>query len=311
MTETATDFADAASRTDCLETLITLGDWVRFAASEMGRHQVFCGQGFGCAWDEACFLCLRALELDWDLPPVALPGRLLVRERALLWRLIGQRCEQRVPTAYLIGEAWFCGEPFRVTPEVLVPRSPLAELIEARFEPWLTAEPARVLDLCTGSGCIGIAAARVFPEAQVDLSDLSEAAVRLAVENVDAKDLGWQVAVHQGDLFSSLVGERYDLILCNPPYVDAEDLATMPAEFHHEPRLGLAAGEDGLDLVRRLLAEAGDHLSEDGLLVCEVGNSAAALVKAYPDLPLDWPEFDQGGQGVFIVRASDLRAHFG
>lgn len=310
MSQFAFAFDDSDLQQRCQQQLTQLADWVRFGASQMARHEVFHGQGFETAWDESLFLCLRALQLDWDLPAAALSAYLLEEERAQLWQLLRQRCDAKIPTAYLLQEAWFCGEPFKVTPDVLIPRSPIAELIETGFEPWLSQAPKRILDLCTGSGCIGIAAARMFPDAQVDLSDLSEAAVAIAVENVEAKDLGWQVDVYQGDLFESLADARYDLIIANPPYVDAEDIDAMPAEFHHEPRLGLASGEDGLDLVRRLLIQAADHLSEDGLLVCEVGNSAGALMEAYPDLPLDWPEFSQGGLGVFIIRAKDLRDHF-
>lgn len=306
----AFSFDNPAFKQHALHELTLLGDWVRLGASQMERYEVFHGHGFNSAWDESLFLCLRGLNLDWDLPPAAMQTRLLPDERAGLWSLLAERCEQRRPTAYLLEEAWFCGEPFKVTPDVLIPRSPIAELIEAGFEPWLNEAPQRILDLCTGSGCIGIAAARVFTDARVDLSDLSEAAVAIAVENVDSKDLGWQIDVYQGDLFASLADQRYDLILSNPPYVDAEDIDTMPAEFHHEPRLGLAAGDDGLALVHRLMSEAVDHLTDQGLLVCEVGNSAAAMMDAYPDLPLDWPEFSQGGLGVFIVRATDLRAYF-
>ncbi|WP_108124852.1 50S ribosomal protein L3 N(5)-glutamine methyltransferase [Saccharospirillum mangrovi] len=303
-------FDDADLQQQSLQDFCQLGDWVRFGASQMGRYDVFHGHGFESAWDESLFLCARALQLDWDIPAAALSARLLTAERQRLWSLLQQRCVQRVPTAYLLEEAWFCGEPFKVTPDVLIPRSPIAELIESGFEPWLEQVPHRILDLCTGSGCIGIAAARMFPQAQVDLSDLSEAAVAIAVENVDAKDLGWQIDVYQGDLFDSLGDARYDLILSNPPYVDAEDIDSMPAEFHHEPRLGLAAGDDGLDLVHRILKESVDHLTDDGLLVCEVGNSAGALMDAYPELPFEWPEFSQGGLGVLILRASDLRAYF-
>ena len=302
-----TDFSDPERQAECLSELATLGDWVRFSASQMGAHEVFYGHGFESGWDEAVFLCLRGLHLDWDAPPQVLDGRLLNAERARLWTLIQRRCVDRIPTAYLLGEAWYFGEPFKVTPEVLIPRSPIAELIEDRFEPWIDSEPETILDLCTGSGCIGIACARAFPDAQVHLSDLSEDAVRLAIDNVDTKDLGWQVSAFQGDLFESLDGQRYDLIVSNPPYVDTEDLDSMPEEFHHEPRLGLEAGEDGLDIVRRILKEAPDYLTEQGLLVCEVGNSAAALIEAYPDLPFEWPEFASGGHGVFVISAEALR----
>lgn len=300
------DLSDPAIQTECLTELTTLGDWVRLGATAMGAHQVFFGHGFESAWDEAVFLCLRALSLEWDAPAVVFSSRLRITERQSLWSLLQKRCVDRIPAAYLLEESWFLGEPYRVTPDVLIPRSPIAELIENGFEPWITKPPERVLDLCTGSGCIGIATAMAFPDAEVHLSDLSEAAVRIAVDNVDAKDLGYQVSVYQGDLFDGLPDELYDLIICNPPYVDADDIATMPAEFQHEPRMALAAGEDGLDIVRRLLNEAPGHLKADGWLVCEVGNSAAALMAAYPDLPFEWPEFSAGGHGVFILPAQAL-----
>ncbi|MCH8530500.1 MAG: 50S ribosomal protein L3 N(5)-glutamine methyltransferase [Saccharospirillum sp.] len=302
------DFADPATQSECLTELTSLGDWVRLVATTMGEHSVFFGHGFESAWDESVFLCLRALSLEWDAPAVVFSSRLRVAERQKLWSLLQQRCVERVPTAYLLEESWFLGEPYRVTPDVLIPRSPIAELIENGFEPWLTRPPQRVLDLCTGSGCIGIATALAFPEAEVHLSDLSDAAVRIAIDNVDTKDLGYQVSVYQGDLFAGLPEEPYDLILCNPPYVDAEDIETMPPEFEHEPKMALAAGDDGLDVVRRLLVEAPRYLSDDGWLVCEVGNSAAALIDAFPDLPFEWPEFATGGHGVFILPARALRS---
>lgn len=309
LTDIAVNFSSADDQSECVQHFSRLGDWVRFAASAMDAHQVFFGHGFESAWDESVFLCLRALDLDWDAPAEVLSATLLPRERRMLWSLIARRCLERMPTAYLLEEAWFCGEPFRVTPDVLIPRSPIAELIEARFAPWLQ-KPGNILDLCTGSGCIGIAMARAFPDASVDLTDLSGAAVSIAVDNVDQKDLGYQVRVFQGDLFAALEDGTYDLIVANPPYVDEDDLDTMPAEFHHEPRLGLAAGPDGLELVHRILREAADYLSDDGWLVCEVGNSYGALMTAYPDMNLVWPEFDRGGHGVFLVSASELRSNF-
>ncbi|MHA7878385.1 MAG: 50S ribosomal protein L3 N(5)-glutamine methyltransferase [Saccharospirillum sp.] len=302
------DFTDSATESECLTELTTLGDWVRLGATAMGQYQVFYGHGFESAWDESVFLCLRGLSLEWDSPAVVFSATVRRQERQHLWALLRERCVTRQPTAYLLEESWFLGEPYRVTPDVLIPRSPIAELIENGFEPWVTQAPERILDLCTGSGCIGIAAARAFPEAGVHLSDLSEAAVRVAVDNVDDKDLGRQVSVFQGDLFEALPEVRYDLILCNPPYVDAEDIDTMPAEFRHEPRMALAAGKDGLEVVRRLLAEARQYLSDEGWLVCEVGNSAAALIEAFPELPFEWPDFASGGHGVFILPASALSA---
>jgi ribosomal protein L3 glutamine methyltransferase len=308
--DSAVTLTSPDDQAECLHCFASLTDWVRFAASQMDAHHVFYGHGFESGWDEALFLCLRALHLEWNAPAAVMNATLLPRERQRLWSLIARRCLERIPTAYLLEEGWFCGEPFRVSPDVLIPRSPIAELIDAHFEPWLQHEPKRVLDMCTGSGCIGIAIARTFPDAKIDLSDLSEAAIAIAVDNVDRKDLGYQVSVYQGDLFEALDGERYDLIVSNPPYVDDEDLDTMPAEFHHEPRLGLAAGNDGLELVHRILRQSSTFLTDDGWLVCEVGNSFGALMTAYPDLNLQWPEFAMGGHGVFVVSAAELKAYF-
>lgn len=295
---------------DQTQQLRTVLDWVRFTASQMERSGCFYGHGFVAPWDEARFLVLRTLQLDWDIADACLGAVLLEDEKVALHEQIEKRCVEKIPTSYLLNEAWFCGEPFYVNDNVLVPRSPIAELIDQRFKPWLTDEPTRVLDLCTGSGCIGIAIAHAFPQAVVDLSDLSEQAVEIATENVSAKDLEYQVQVFQGDLFDALPDERYDLIVSNPPYVDQEDLDDMPQEFHHEPRMGLEAGEDGLAIVHRILATAPEFLSEQGWLVCEVGNSAVALMEAYPDLNLQWPDFKQGGHGVFIVSAKALIEYF-
>mgnify|MGYP006198534003 CR=1 FL=1 len=220
-----------------------------------------------------------------------------------------RRIEERVPTAYLLGEAWFCGLPFIVDQRVLIPRSPIAELIEQHFEPWLALEPARILDLCTGSGCIGIACAYEFPEAEVVLGDLSYEALEVANQNIERHGLDERVYTVQGDGFAGLPGQRFDLIVSNPPYVDAEDFADMPAEYQHEPALGLACGEDGLNLVRRMLAEAADHLTERGLLIVEVGNSQVHVEALYPEVDFTWLEFERGGHGVFLLAAAQCREH--
>jgi ribosomal protein L3 glutamine methyltransferase len=294
---------------EALNGFTTISDWVRFCASQMERSDCFYGHGFADPFSEASFLVLRTLSLDWDTPEAYLQAKVLPSEAQVLYETIEQRCVAKIPSAYLLEEAWFFNEPFRVNANVLIPRSPIAELIEAEFAPWLEQAPKTLLDLCTGSGCIGIAMARVFPEAEVDLSDLSEAAVEIAIDNVTAKDLGFQVQVYQGDLFDGLPEKQYDLIVSNPPYVDAEDLDDMPAEFSHEPRLGLAAGDDGLDIVHRILRDAPRYLTEQGWLVCEVGNSAVALMERYPTVPFQWPEFAQGGHGVFVISAAELIAH--
>lgn len=219
--------------------------------------------------------------------------------------LVRRRIEERVPAPYLIGEAWYCGLPYLVDERVLIPRSPIAELIEQQFRPWLTGQPQRILDLCTGSGCIGIACAMQFPQAQVELLDLSFDALAVAEANIQRLEVDDRVMALQSDLFSAASG-RYDLIVSNPPYVDADDMACLPDEFHHEPELALAAGDDGLDLVHVLLKQARQYLTDDGVLVVEVGNSWPALAAAYPQLPFQWQEFERGGHGVFVLKAADL-----
>lgn len=289
--------------------LTTISDWVRFCASQMSRHQCFFGHGFDNAWSEACFLVLRHLHLDWDVPETAFNARITPTEAHSLHQTIRQRCVDKVPVAYLVSEGWFMNRPFSVSPEVLIPRSPIAELIENQFYPWLKDAPNSVLDLCTGSGCIGISLAYAFPDAAVDISDISEQALEIAQRNVSDHGMDDQVSVYLGDLFESLHGQKYDLIVSNPPYVDAEDLADMPAEFHHEPRLGLEAGDDGLEIVNRLLLQSPDYLTEQGWLVCEVGNSAGALVDCFPEVPFVWPEFERGGHGIFLLSREHLLKH--
>jgi ribosomal protein L3 glutamine methyltransferase len=287
----------------------TVRDCLRWAVSTFGRAGLHYGHGTDNAWDEARWLVLGALSLPHDAPEWVLDARLATPEREHLAALLKKRVVERVPVAYLLGEAWFADLRFRVDPRVLIPRSPIAELIEAGVEPWLGgAEPARILDLCCGSGCIGIAAALRWPGACVDLADVSYEALALARENVALHGVGEHVRVVASDLFATLGDARYDLVLCNPPYVDAADMAALPAEFRHEPRLGLAAGADGLDLARRILAAARGHLTEDGWLVLEVGNSAPALEAAFPSLPFVWPEFERGGAGVALIAARDLPA---
>jgi len=289
-----------------VDELITVEDYLRFAASRFSSSDLFFGHGTDNAWDEALSLVCGYLGLPWDKLEWVLSGRLTTGERKDLASLIELRIRDRVPVPYLIGEAWFAGFRFLIEPGVLIPRSPIAELIDKGFEPWLSGEPARVLDLCTGSGCIGIACGLVFPEARVTLSDIDEAALNLASRNVAMHGVGDRVSVVQSDLFSAIPAGSFDLIVVNPPYVDADDLRSMPAEYRHEPMPALAAGADGLDLVRRILDGALAYLAPDGVLVVEVGNSAGALVEAFPTLPFVWPDFNYGGHGVFILDRSGL-----
>ncbi|WP_437880917.1 50S ribosomal protein L3 N(5)-glutamine methyltransferase [Pseudomonas sp. LRF_L74] len=289
--------------------LRTVRDHIRWAVSQFHREGLFFGHGTENAWDDARQLVLGALHLPWEVADAYLDCRLEEDEIEHLRDLLRRRIEERIPTAYLVGEAMFCGLPFLVDERVLVPRSPIAELIAEQFQPWLPKQPARILDLCTGSGCIGIACAYAFEQAEVVLADISFEALEVANQNIERHGLEERVYTVQGDGYDGLPGQRFDLIVSNPPYVDAEDFAGMPAEYQHEPALGLACGDDGLDLVRRLLAQAADHLSEHGVLVIEVGNSQVHVEALYPEVDFTWLDFEQGGHGVFLLAASQCREH--
>ncbi|ERS89558.1 50S ribosomal protein L3 N(5)-glutamine methyltransferase [Halomonas sp. PBN3] len=289
--------------------LFTLRDCLRWAASEFHLAGLFHGHGTESPWDEAVALTLGALHLPWNVDPAVLDARLLPMERERIVALVRARVTTRRPLPYLLGEAWFAGLPFDVDERVLIPRSPIAELVESGFAAWFPEEPpARVLDLCTGSGCIGIATALHLPTCEVDLSDISEEALAVARRNIGRHDVGERVRAVHSDLFAALPG-RYDLIVSNPPYVDARDLATMPAEFRHEPALALGAGDDGLAIVRRILREARAHLNDHGVLIVEVGNSDHHLEAAFPEVSFLWLDFERGGQGVFALTAEELDAH--
>ncbi|MGO2134143.1 50S ribosomal protein L3 N(5)-glutamine methyltransferase [Marinobacter sp.] len=293
--------------TSPIEDLHTVRDFLRYASSEFAASPVFFGHGTDNVWDEAVQLVMRSLHLPLEDNTLFLDARLIREERRVVLERIRRRIEERVPLAYLLGEAWFMGMPFNVDERVLVPRSPLGELIENGFQPWLGDKPVeRILDLCTGSGCIGIGAASVFEDASVDLSDISADALAVADSNIELHELRGRVRTVQSDVFANISGQ-YDIIVSNPPYVDAEDLADMPDEFHHEPTLGLAAGDNGLDIAHRIIAGAAEHLTPGGLLVVEVGNSWVALDEAYPELPFTWLDFRNGGNGVFAITKQDLR----
>ncbi|RRJ85475.1 50S ribosomal protein L3 N(5)-glutamine methyltransferase [Aestuariirhabdus litorea] len=290
--------------------MTTIADYIRWAYSRFNQAELFYGHGTDNGWDEAMQLVLQSLHLPWDFDRAQWGCHLTREEQELLQHQIERRVDERIPLPYLLNKAWFCALPFYVDERVLVPRSPIAEMIAQGFQPWLgEVEVTRILDLCTGSGCIGIAAAYAFPDAEVDLADLSEEALQVAMINVDNHALVGRVDCVQSDLFEHLEGRRYELIVSNPPYVDAEDMGDMPDEFHHEPELGLAAGMDGLDLAWRILAEAADHLAEQGLLVMEVGNSWVALQEAVPEVDFTWIEFAHGGDGVLVLSAEQCRTH--
>ncbi len=289
--------------------LATIIDFIRYGASRFNEAGLTFGHSYDNALDESTQLVLHALNLPHDLNPVYGQARLTQGEKAKVLDLFARRVEERIPAAYLTGEAWFAGLSFKSDPRALVPRSPIAELIEAGFEPWLGGrEVERALDLCTGSGCIAIAMAHHRPDWRVDGVDLSEEALSLARENATRLHAD-NVRLFRSDLFSALKDDRYQLIVGNPPYVSDAETDALPPEFAHEPELGLRAGADGLDLALKILRDAPAHLGEHGLLICEVGESERALAALLPELPLAWVEFKVGQMGVFVAERADMVAH--
>lgn len=287
--------------------LASARDLIRFGASRFAEHGLCFGHGTDNAIDEAAVLVRHALHLSHDIPDALLAGTLTRHEREQVLGLFRRRIEERLPAPYLTGVAYFAGLSFQVDPRVLVPRSPIAELIEQAFTPWLEPERVqRVLDLGTGSGCIAVACAHVFPAARVDAVDVSSGALAVARANVAMHGLAGRVRVRRSDLYDSLPRGRYDLIVSNPPYVDGAEMAALPPEYQHEPRVALAAGDDGLDVVRRILAGAAGRLKPHGLLVVEVGASRSALEAAFPALTFVWLELERGGEGVFALSAEQL-----
>jgi len=304
MTNHAALTTDLDYRYDGLKTLV---DFIRWGASLFTQAGLVFGHGTDNPFDEALMLTCYQLNLPVSRLDHYLNARLTHSEREHLVALYKQRIETRQPAAYLIGQARFAGLDFYVNQHTLVPRSPIAELIEKGFQGWVNPdEVTRVLDLCSGSGCIGIASLQAFDYAQVDLLDISSEALAVAQKNVARYQLEDRVRVIEADLFAGVQGQRYDVILSNPPYVDAIEMAALPLEYQAEPVLGLAAGTDGLDIVRRILAQAAEHLTDEGVLIVEVGVSQHFVEQVYEGLPLYWFDFDQGGEGVFAVSREEL-----
>ncbi|HXD38162.1 MAG TPA: 50S ribosomal protein L3 N(5)-glutamine methyltransferase [Rhodanobacter sp.] len=290
--------------------LASIIDFIRYGASRFAAAGLTFGHSHDNPIDEATHLVLASLHLPPDIPPAYGAGRLTAEERANVLSLIERRVSERLPVAYLVGETWFAGLKFKSDRRALVPRSPIAELIESGFAPWLDERPVeRALDLCTGSGCIGIAMAEYNPDWQVDIVDISDEALSLARENIAFQHLEGRVNAIQSDLFAGVADQRYDLIVSNPPYVTEDEYAALPGEYAHEPKLGLTSGADGLDLCLRMLDEAADHLTDDGLLIVEVGESEQALAALLPQVPFVWIEFKVGQMGIFALERRDLVEH--
>lgn len=287
--------------------LQTIRDFIRYALSCFNEAGLYYGHGTDNAWDESIALVLHTLHLPHDVNPSILDANLIQAERTKLLALIAERVQKRIPVPYLTHEAWFAELPFYVDERVLIPRSPIAELIENNFQPWVNPdEVENILDLCTGSGCIAIACAKAFPSATVDATDISEQALAVAKINVLRHQVEEQVHLHQSDLLESVPQKKYDIIVSNPPYVSLEEMQALPAEYLHEPKLGLEAGKAGLDCAIRILQKAGDYLAEHGILIVEVGNSEVALQEVFPDVPFTWLEFERSDGGVFLLTAEQI-----
>ncbi len=286
--------------------LHTIRDFIRFSVSVMNSSDIFLGHGTDDVFAEATALVMHNLNLVWDADEEIMDARLLSIEKKAVLAMLKRRVVERIPVAYLTNVVYFCEMPFYVDARVLIPRSPIAELIRDQFEPWIEEAPETILDLCTGSGCIAIALAETFDDAMVDAVDISGEALEVAQLNVETHEVDDRVMLIQSDLFAQIGDQSYDLIVCNPPYVSSGSMAELPQEYSYEPDLALEGGRDGLDLIRRILAEAADHLNEGGSLVLEVGESRWSLEQEFPDFEFNWLLLESDAEGVVILSVEDL-----
>lgn len=288
--------------------LVTLRDWLRYAITRFNRAGVFFGHGTDNAWDEAVYLLLHTLALPLDTLEPFLDACIPIEERIELLEVIDKRVDSRLPAPYLTGEAWLRGLSFKVDQRVIVPRSYFAALLEDGLAPWVSNPHAvrQAADICTGSGCLAILMAMAFPDAHIDAVDLSPDALDVAQQNVADYRLDSRISLHEGDVYAPLKGRRYDLIISNPPYVTTADMTTLPEEYRHEPHMALAAGDDGLDIVRTLIANAGAHLNPGGVLMVEVGHNRSQVEAAFPDLPLVWLADENADDKIFLLNAEDV-----
>ncbi len=287
--------------------LLTVRDWVRFGTSLFNQHKLHFGHGTDNAWDEAVCLVLYALHLPPDSHAEVFNAHLTLAEKQDILKLFEIRIEERLPAPYMTQEAWFSGMKFHINKDAIIPRSSIGEFIEKQLENWVVPHQVQhVLDLCTGSGCIAVTAAMAFPNAQIDAVDISAPALAVAKKNIADYGVDQQIRVIHSDLFNGLYGECYDVIFSNPPYVSADEMALLPEEYRHEPTLALLAENQGLEIVIKILRQAKDFLTHDGILVVEVGNSEATLLERFPAIPFTWLEFESSEGGVFLLTREQL-----
>ncbi|AMA64920.1 50S ribosomal protein L3 glutamine methyltransferase [Candidatus Arsenophonus lipoptenae] len=289
--------------------LHTIQDMYRWVISQFNVSNIFYGHGTDNCWDEALQLVLPSLFLPLYIPDQLWHSRTTISERHRIIKRVIRRINEHIPVAYLINKSWFCGHEFYVDERVLIPRTPIGELIDKHFIDIIDYEPMYLLDLCTGSGCIAISCAYIFPTVQIYAVDISINALDVSEQNIITHGFSDRIKLIQSDLFLNIPSIQFDLIITNPPYVDSKDMSNLPLEYWAEPKLALEGGPDGLKFVRRILANAARFLTENGILICEVGNTMLQLIKQYRNIPFTWLKLDYGGHGVFMLTKKQLLEH--